>query len=105
MDARDLTVELIAHNTVSYNSNVEVMKFLRQRMLEIDCQVEWVEYVDPDGVQKVNLIGKKAGTTIRETAVSHCLVILIRCPPSAGNRVRSRLELRVQKSMAAEAAT
>ena len=59
MDARELTVELIAHNTVSYNSNTEVMKFLRQRMLEIDCQVEWVEYVDPDGVQKVNLIGKK----------------------------------------------
>jgi acetylornithine deacetylase len=61
MDAKELTVELIAHNTVSYNSNVEVMKFLRKRMLEIDCQVEWVEYVDPSGVQKVNLIGKKGG--------------------------------------------
>ncbi len=61
MDAKELTVQLIAHNTVSYNSNVEVMEFLRKQMLEIGCQVEWVEYVDPDGVQKVNLIGKKGG--------------------------------------------
>ena len=30
-------------------------------MLEIDCHVEWVDYVDPNGVQKVNLIGKKGG--------------------------------------------
>ena len=61
MDAKDLTVALIAHNTVSYNSNVEVMQFLRKQMLEIDCRVEWVDYVDRDGVKKVNLIGKKGG--------------------------------------------
>ena len=61
MDAKELTVELIAHNTVSYNSNIEVMKYLRKQMLEIDCHVEWIEYVDPNGVQKVNLIGKKGG--------------------------------------------
>jgi len=61
MDAKELTTELIRHNTVSHNSNVEVMEFLRGHMLEMGCAVEWVEYLDSSKVPKVNLIGKKGG--------------------------------------------
>ena len=61
MDAKELTKELIRHNTVSYNSNVEAMEFLGEQMQEIGCEVESVEYLDPNGVRKVNLIGKKGG--------------------------------------------
>ena len=62
MDAKQLTSQLIRYNTVSYNSNVDIMKFLKERLIEIDCDVEWLEYLDANGVQKVNLIGKKGGS-------------------------------------------
>ena len=105
MDAKELTVELIAHNTVSYNSNIEVMKYLRKQMLEIDCHVEWIEYVDPNGVQKVNLIGKKGGNHDPGDRGSRCSDILTRCPQSVGNRMRSRLGSREPRCMDAEVAT
>ena len=40
-------------------SNVEVMDFLTETLGSVDCEVERVEYRDPAGVLKVNLIGRK----------------------------------------------
>ena len=59
MDAKELTRTLIGYNTVSPLSNVEVMDFLTETLESIDCEVERVEYRDPAGVLKVNLIGRK----------------------------------------------
>lgn len=59
MDAKELTKTLIGYNTVSPRSNVEVMDFLTETLESIDCEVERVEYKDPAGVLKVNLIGRK----------------------------------------------
>ena len=59
MDAKELTKTLIGYNTVSPLSNVEVMDFLTETLESIGCEVERVEYKDPAGVLKVNLIGRK----------------------------------------------
>ena len=63
MDAKELTQTLIGYNTVSPLSNVEVMDFLTETLKSIDCEVERVEYRDPAGVLKVNLIGRKGRNT------------------------------------------
>lgn len=59
MNAIELTKTLIGYNTVSPNSNVEVMDFLTKTLESVGCEVERVEYNDPAGVLKVNLIGRK----------------------------------------------
>ncbi len=59
MDAKELTKTLIGYNTVSARSNVAVMDFLTETLEGVGCEVETVEYRDPAGVQKVNLIGCK----------------------------------------------
>ena len=63
MDAKELTKTLIGYNTVSPLSNVEVMDFLTETLEAIECEVERVEYRDPAGVLKVNLIGRKGPDT------------------------------------------
>ena len=63
MNAKELTKTLIGYNTVSPLSNVEVMDFLTETLEAIDCEVERVEYRDPAGVLKVNLIGRKGPGT------------------------------------------
>ena len=59
MNAIELTKTLIAYDTVSSKTNVEVMDYLTEVLESIDCEVERVEYTDPAGVLKVNLIGRK----------------------------------------------
>jgi acetylornithine deacetylase len=61
MNAIELTQKLIGYNTVSPNSNVDVMEFLKEQMQQIGCEVEWIEYLDENSVRKVNLIGRKGG--------------------------------------------
>jgi len=63
MDAKELTKTLIGYNTVSSLSNVEVMGYLTGTLESVDCEVERVEYTDPAGVLKVNLIGRKGRDT------------------------------------------
>ena len=59
MNATELTKDLIRYNTVSRNSNLEASDFLESLMREIGCEVERIEYLDPNGVRKANLIGQK----------------------------------------------
>lgn len=63
MNAIELTKTLIGYDTVSPNSNVEVMDFLTDTLESVGCEVERVEYNDPAGVLKVNLIGRKGRNT------------------------------------------
>ncbi len=63
MNAKELTKTLIGYNTISPLSNVEVMDFLTETLEAINCEVERVEYRDPAGVLKVNLIGRKGTHT------------------------------------------
>ena len=63
MDAIELTRTLIGYDTVSPKSNVEVMDYLTNVLESIDCEVERVEYNDPVGTLKVNLIGRKGGNS------------------------------------------
>lgn len=63
MNVIELTKTLIGYDTVSPKSNVEVMDFLTETLESIDCEVERVEYTDPAGVLKVNLIGRKGRNT------------------------------------------
>ena len=63
MDAIELTKTLIGYDTVSPKSNVEVMDYLTNILKSIDCEVERVEYKDPAGTLKVNLIGRKGGNS------------------------------------------
>lgn len=59
MNAIELTKTLISYDTVSPKTNVEVMDFLTGTLESIGCEVERVEYTDPAGTLKVNLIGRK----------------------------------------------
>ena len=59
MNAIELTKTLIGYDTVSPKSNVEVMDFLTETLESVGCEVERVEYNDPAGTLKVNLIGRK----------------------------------------------
>ncbi len=59
MNTIELTKTLIGYDTVSPNSNVEVMDYLTTILESIECDVERVEYTDSAGVLKVNLIGRK----------------------------------------------
>ena len=63
MNAIELTKTLIGYDTVSPKSNVEVMDFLTKILESVECEVERVEYTDPAGVLKVNLIGRKGQNT------------------------------------------
>ena len=70
MDAKELTKTLISYNTVSTRSNVEVMDFLTETLEAIGCEVERVEYSDPGGVLKVNLIGRKGRANTGERGLA-----------------------------------
>ncbi len=73
MNATELTQDLIRYNTVSRNSNIEAVDFLESLMRKIGCEVERVEYLDPNGVRKANLIGRKGK---RNSSGDHGLAFL-----------------------------
>ncbi len=53
--------ELVAINSVSTNSNLEIVDYLAERCEAIGLQLKRLPYTDPKGVEKVNLIAV-AGT-------------------------------------------
>ena len=59
IDAVELTRQLVAIDSVSRNSNAAVSDLLQQVLEGAGFEMERLEYDDPDGVRKVNLIGRR----------------------------------------------
>ena len=63
MDALQHTKELVAFPTVSTSSNAAICAYLEEVLKNLGFATERVEYVDPQGVDKVNVVGKKGRGT------------------------------------------
>jgi len=59
MNPVELTKEFVSYNSTSYLSNVDVTNAMAKRMREAGLTVERIPYKDPNGVPKLNLVGKK----------------------------------------------
>lgn len=59
MDAVQLTSELVAVPSVSAQSNVPASEVVRTTLATDGHDVEWLEFDDPHGVRKANVIGRK----------------------------------------------
>ena len=58
-DAVELTQQLVAIDSVSRHGNAAVSDLLQQVLEGAGFELERLEYDDPDGVRKVNLIGRR----------------------------------------------
>ncbi|MDZ4684742.1 MAG: M20 family metallopeptidase [Planctomycetaceae bacterium] len=59
MDALKLASELVAVPSVSAQSNVDVSRIVQATLAADGFDVEWLEFDDPNGVRKANVIGRK----------------------------------------------
>ena len=59
MNALEYTKQLVAFESTSVLSNVAIVDHIENRLKELDFVTERIEYHDPAGVLKVNVIGKK----------------------------------------------
>jgi acetylornithine deacetylase len=59
VDALELAQQLVAIDSVSRHSNVTVSNLLHEVLEGAGFEVERLEYDDPDGVRKVNLVGRR----------------------------------------------
>lgn len=63
MNPVELTKEFVSFNSTSYLSNVEVTNAMAKRMREAGLKVERIPYKDPNGIAKLNIVGKKGRGT------------------------------------------
>ncbi len=63
MNALEYTQELVKFPTVSNVSNVSICGYLEDVLKRLGFTIERIEYTDPAGVGKVNIIGKKGSGT------------------------------------------
>ncbi len=63
MDPVQLTREFVSFNSTSYLSNVDCSNAMAERMRDAGLAVERIPYTDPNGVPKLNLVGKKGNGT------------------------------------------
>ena len=59
MDAVQLTQDLVAFESTSSLSNVPVTDYVDDRLQSLGFLTERIEYTDPQGVAKANVVGKK----------------------------------------------
>jgi len=59
MNPVEMTKEFVSYNTTSYLSNVELTKTMAKKMRAAGLKVELIPYVDPNGIKKLNVVGKK----------------------------------------------
>lgn len=57
--AIELTQKLVRFPSVSDQSNESVSQFVADELAKIGFEVEWLSYLDDEGVKKVSLIGKR----------------------------------------------
>lgn len=55
----EITKELVSFDTVSHRSNRSISETVAQWLEELGFSVEWLEYNDVHGVNKVSLVGKR----------------------------------------------
>ena len=58
MDALQYNKKLVSFESTSSLSNVEVTEFCEQTLKELGFATERVDYTDPAGLRKANVIGK-----------------------------------------------
>lgn len=63
MDALQYTRDLVAFPTVSTSSNAAICAYLEEVVKKLGFATERIEYVDSNGVDKVNVVGKKGRGT------------------------------------------
>lgn len=59
MQSLDYLKQLIPFSSVSNTSNVEVSRWAETTLQELGFETEWMEYTDPEGLQKVCVSGRK----------------------------------------------
>ena len=74
MDVKETLSDLVAINSVSAKSNVEIVDYLARRCEALGFQVKRFPYVDDKGVDKVNLIAIAGASFEAEPKVSLALV-------------------------------
>lgn len=75
MNALTYAKELIAFDSTSCHSNVEVTDYVEQTLRRLDFEIERIEYEDGHGVRKANVIGKKGAGKGGVTYLSHTDVV------------------------------
>ena len=60
-DPLALTKELVRYESPSFLSNAEVSQCIADKLQRLGFDIELVEYTDPKGTKKVNVLGRKAG--------------------------------------------
>lgn len=68
MHSAELLKELVSFPSVSSTSNVAVSEFVRDRLEDFGFQLEWLEYVDGQGVTKACVLGQRGPKTGRGLA-------------------------------------
>ena len=58
MNVIELTQALVTQPSVSRWSNVPITDYLEAQLRQLGCQIERLEYIDPNGERKANLIAK-----------------------------------------------
>jgi acetylornithine deacetylase len=58
MYSLDYACELVRFDSVSARSNIDVTDQVERRLRELGCEIERLEYNDPQGVRKASVIGK-----------------------------------------------
>lgn len=59
MRSLDYLTQLIPFPSVSNTSNVNVSRWVQQQLAGLGFEVEWMEFTDPEGLQKVCVSGRK----------------------------------------------
>lgn len=75
MDVIEVTADLVSYNSASQLSNAPVSKAVARWMRRAGMAVEFVEYRDPEGILKVNVVGKKGRGTGGLALLGHSDVV------------------------------
>ena len=75
MNALEYTQELVKFSTVSNVSNASICGYLEDVLKRLGSTTERIEYTDPAGVGKVNIIGKKGNGTEGMAYFAHTDVV------------------------------
>ena len=75
MDVVEITADLVSYNSASQFSNTPVSRAIARWLRKAGMSVELLNYVDPAGTQKTNVIGKKGDGTGGIALLAHSDVV------------------------------